>query len=179
MRRLWIAFLIALLIALVSVPQLLVHALAASRNNTSGLKVELAAENAQPRQVEDTTQEAIVRDYASAWRALEQSLGNSGDSGLAANFAGTALDQLQSRLDGQRKSGVRTRYVDRGHQLEAVFYSPEGSAMQLHDTAQVEIQTYDGGTLLSSQPVTLHYVVLMTTAEDRWKVRLLEGVAGF
>lgn len=179
MKRLWIAFFIALLIALVSVPQLLVHALAASRNNTSGLKVELAVDKAQPREVEDTTQEAIVRDYASAWKVLEQTLGNNGDSGLALNFAGTALDQLQSRLDSQRKSNVRTRYVDRGHKLEAVFYSPEGSAMQLHDTAQVEIQTYDGGTLLSSQPVTLHYVVLMTTAEDRWKVRLLEGVPGF
>lgn len=179
MKRLWIAFLIAALIALVSVPQLLVHALAASRDNNSGLKIELAVDKAQPREVEDTTQEAIVRDYSSAWKALEQTLGNNGDSGLAANFAGTALDELQSRLDAQRKSNVRTRYVDRGHKLEAVFYSPEGSAMQLHDTAQVEIQTYDGGTLLSSKPVTLHYVVLMTTAEDRWKVRLLEGVPNF
>lgn len=176
MTRLWIAFLIAFLIALVSAPQLLVHALAAPRNNTSGLKVELAVEKAQPREVEDTTQEAIVRDYASAWKAMEQSLGNNGDSGLAANFAGTALDELQRRLDSQRKAGVRTRYIDRGHKLEAIFYSPEGSAMQLHDTAQVEIQTYDGSTLVSSQPATLHYVVLMTTAEDRWKVRLLEGV---
>jgi hypothetical protein len=176
MKRLWLAFLIAVLVTLFCAPRLIVHAFAASRSNTSGLKVELAADKAQPRQLEDTTQEAIVRDYASAFKAMEQTLGSNNDSGLAANFAGTALDNLQSRLNSQRKTGVRTRYVDRAHKLEAVFYSPEGSAMQLHDTAQVELQTYDGGTLVSSKPVTLHYIVLMTTAEDRWKVRLLEGV---
>ena len=83
---------------------------------------------------------------------------------------------MKSRLEGQQKNGLRTRLIDRGHKLEAVFYSPEGSAMQLRDTAQLEIQVLNGGQVIHSEQTTLHYIALMTTAEDRWKVRLLEEV---
>ena len=153
--------------------------LAASRSNGSGVNIQLSFDKAEPRQLEDTTQQAIVRDYGSAWKSLENSLSSSANSALDANFTGTALDELQSRIAAEKKTGIHTHYVDRGHKLEAIFYSPEGSAMQLHDTADVEIETYDGGKLLSSKPATLHYVVLMTTAEDRWKVRLLQAVPQF
>lgn len=153
--------------------------LRARANDVSGVKVEIATEQAQPREVEDSTQKAIVRDYTAAWKAMEASLESNQDAGLAAQFSGNALQQLQDKLQAQKKNGLRTRFADHGHKLSAIFYSPEGSAMELHDTAQLEIETLDGSKVLHSEPVTLHYVALMTTAEDRWKVRLLQGVPSF
>jgi hypothetical protein len=153
--------------------------LGARANDAPGVKVEISTEQAKPREVEDSTQKAIVRDYTAAWSAMEASLESNQDAGLAAQFSGNALGQLQDRLQAQKKNGLRTRFTDRGHKLSAIFYSPEGSAMELHDTAQLEIETLDGSKVLRSEPVTLHYVALMTTAEDRWKVRVLQGVPDF
>jgi hypothetical protein len=139
-------------------------------------KVQLSTDSATPRQVEDTTQKAIVRDYTAAWAALIAALANNQPGALDASFAGDAHDQLALRVVNQRKAGLRTQITDRGHKLEAVVYTPEGSAMQLHDTAQVEVQIMDGDKVIHSERATLHYVVLMTAAEDRWKVRVLEEV---
>ena len=69
--------------------------------------------------------------------------------------------------------------MDKGHKVEAVFYSPEGSAMELHDTAQVQLQLMDGSKVIHSEDATVHYVVLLTAAENSWKVRVLEAVPRF
>ena len=170
-----VVLLLFALFAASNAPQVLLRAFAASPSKPA-LDVRLTAENAQPRQVEDTTENAIVRDYSAAWKSLEISLAQNRDDQLTANFTGSALEQIRARLEGQKKNGLRTRVIDRGHKLEAVFYSPEGSAMQLRDTAQLEIQVLDGSQVLHSEQATVHYIALMTTAEDRWKVRLLQEV---
>jgi len=71
------------------------------------------------------------------------------------------------------------RYTDRGHQLEAVFYSPDGSAMQLRDTAQLTREILDGDKVVKREDVTAHYYVLMSVAEDRWKLRSIQEVPSF
>ena len=48
--------------------------------------------------------------------------------------------------------------------------------MELHDTAQLQIQLLDGDKVVASQDVTAQYVVLMTAAENSWKVRVLQEV---
>ena len=63
--------------------------------------------------------------------------------------------------------------------MEAVFYSYDGSALQLKDTANVEIELMDGSTVVATQPATISYMVLMTPAENSWKVRDLEAVPSF
>ncbi len=98
---------------------------------------------------------------------------------LDLNFTGTANDKLTATIAEQRKSGLHQRIVDKGHTVDAVFYSPEGSAMELHDTAQVQLQLMDGDKVIHSEEATLHYVVLLTAAENSWKVRVLEAVPGF
>lgn len=144
--------------------------------SNSSVKVELDASAASPRAVEDTTEKAIVRDYGNAWSVLAAALANNRADGLASGFTGTARDRLAERVQQQRRTGLRTRYVDHGHKLQAVFYSPEGSAMQLHDTAKLEEQILDGDTVVSSRELTASYVVLMTVGEERWKVRLLQSL---
>ncbi len=139
----------------------------------------LNVQNAAPRQVEDTTQKAIARDYAAAWQALGDALEHNRPALLAANFVGTAHEKLEQTISEQRKSGLHQRYVDKGHRVNAVFYSPEGSAIELQDTAALQIQVLDGDKVLHSEDVTVHYVALLTAAENSWKVRVLEAVPAF
>jgi len=144
--------------------------------SNSNVKVDLDAAAAGPRALEDTTEKAIVRDYANAWAVMASALENNNAANLASGFTGDARERLATRVQQQRRAGLRVRYVDHGHKLQAVFYSPEGSAMQLHDTAKLEEQILDGDSVISSREVTASYVVMMTVGEERWKVRLLQGL---
>ncbi|HVZ17779.1 MAG TPA: hypothetical protein VG897_11715 [Terriglobales bacterium] len=138
-------------------------------------KVDLNVTAAGPRQVEDTTEQALQRDYAKAWNSMENALAENRSDLLNQDFVGVALDNLKERVAQQQQSGLHTRYIDHGHKLQAVFYSPEGSAVQLADTAQVEVQFLDGEKLLHSEQRTENYTVVMTAAENRWKVRVLQA----
>ncbi|HKW75428.1 MAG TPA: hypothetical protein VJN64_07880 [Terriglobales bacterium] len=131
--------------------------------------------SAQPREVEDSTQQAIVRDYSAAWKALKTSLANNTTGPLADNFTGFAFDRLSQRVKDQQQNGITTRIIDHGHKVEAVFYSPDGSSMELKDTASIETQVLDGSTVLHSDQAQVHYYAVLTGAEDRWKVRVLES----
>ena len=90
--------------------------------------------------------------------------------------------EREADRDHQRNSGKPdfiSAIVDKGHHVKAIFYSPEGSAMELHDTAELQIQVLDGDKVLHSEDVTMHYVALLTAAENSWKVRVLEAVPSF
>jgi hypothetical protein len=141
---------------------------------TNGPKVELKAAAAQPRQLEDTTEVAIARDYSVAWKALATALGENRADALDAGFVGVARNKFGKAVDDQNKAGLRRRYTDRGHKLEAIFYSPEGSAMQLRDVAQLEVEVLDGNTVIHREQIVQPYLVVMTVAEGSWKVRVLE-----
>jgi hypothetical protein len=160
----WLPVLLIALLALVY---------AAEKNTVS---VEMNASGAQPRQVEDVTEKAITRDYANAWKIMETALSENRTDQLGSGFAGVAQDNLEKRIEGQRASNLKTRIIDRGHKLEAIFYSPEGSALQVRDTAQLEIEYLNGNSVVHREQVTQKYLALLTVGEDRWKVRVLEEV---
>lgn len=141
--------------------------------------ISLNIQNAGPRAVEDTTERSVARDYTAAWKVMTQALDQNRTDILSSNFTGTANDKLVASISEQRKSGLHQQIVDKGHNVDAVFYSPEGSAMELHDTVQVQLQLMDGNTLIHSEDATLHYVVLLTAAENSWKIRVLEAVPAF
>ena len=151
-----------------------------ARVSASGAPVvSLNTGNAAPRQVEETTEKAVARDYAAAWQAMGTALEENRSDVLTPNFAGAAAEKLAATIEQQRKGGMRQHIVDRGHHVDVVFYSPEGSAMELHDTASLQLQLLDGSTVVHSEDVTIHYVVLLTAAENSWKVRVLEAVPAF
>jgi hypothetical protein len=147
-----------------------------SAAGNSGPKVELNAKAAQPRKLEDTTEIAIVRDYSAAWKALVVAMSENRSDALDAGFVGVAHNNLSQAIEQQKKAGLRRRYTDRGHRLEAIFYSPEGSALQLRDTAQYDLEILDGNTVIHREQITEPYLVLMTVAEGSWKVRTLESL---
>jgi hypothetical protein len=139
-----------------------------------GPKVQLNIANSRPREVEETTTKSITREYTTAWKTLADALANNRPDRIGASFVGTAEDQLRKQIAEQKKNGLTTKIVDRGHTLDVVFYSPEGSAMQLRDTAQLERQYLSGGKVVHSETVKQNYIVLMAVTGDRWKVRVLQ-----
>jgi hypothetical protein len=137
--------------------------------------VQLNVKNAQPREVEQITENAVLRDYTLAWQALGASLASNTLQPLNENFSGFALDKLTQRVKDQKEHGLTTRIIDRGHKVDAIFYSPDGAAIELKDTASIETQLLDGGTVIHSDQAQIQYYAIMTGAEDRWKVRVLES----
>lgn len=140
-------------------------------------QVHLDADGLAPRPIEELTGTTIVHHYAQAWRNMEDALGASQSGGLNEEFTGFAKDRLTQRIADQQRTGVHVHIVDHGHNLKAIFYSTDGTAMQLLDRVQLEIQTFDGNKLLETQSVPREYMVLMTPGADRWYVRDLEEIS--
>ena len=136
-------------------------------------QVELSVKNAEPREVEDVTQKAILRDYTLAWQAISTSLAGNTTQPLNENLAGFALDKFTQRVKDQKEQGLHTRIIDHGHKVDAIFY--DGAAIELKDTASIETQVLDGGTVIHSDQAQIHYYAVMTGAEDRWKLRVLQS----
>jgi hypothetical protein len=170
--------LIALAVALVITAVLPLWQTAAAAEPDT-VQVRLDASHIVPRPLEQLTGQSIVKQYSSAWKNMETALSDNRPELLEESFVGYAQDKLAAQIKAQQKNGLAARYVDRGHQVQATFYSPEGSAVQLQDTAQLEIQLLDGGKVVSSQNVTRKYVAVITVVEDRWKVRVLDAVQEF
>ncbi|MGH9511798.1 MAG: hypothetical protein ACRD2U_06640 [Terriglobales bacterium] len=137
-------------------------------------EVSLNADNLGPRSIEDLTSKVVVRDYAFAWQTMAQALELNRADLLDGYFTGTAKQNLLQLIGDQTKTGVRVRYLDHGHKLEGLFYSPAGDAMQLRDHAHLEIDVMDGQKVIHTEEVNLQYMVLMTPGADRWLVRDIE-----
>jgi len=150
--------------------------LAAGPGSDSGIQVQFSDEGAGPREIEDATAAAVTRDYGIAWKSVETALSDNRTEALDAGLIGFARDRMANRIGDQKRSGMHTRYVDHGHKVQATFYSPEGSTIQLRDVANVEVQVFDGDKIVSSENMTRSYIALMTVTEDRWKVRVLQEV---
>ena len=172
-RRL--VLLLGLALLLTGVAPMISRALAA---DDAGTALKLDTSQAGPRQVEDVTQEAVSREYAAAWRNLETALEENRTDILDKSFVGRAQQRFTDQIEAQKKNGLKTRLVDRGHKVKAVFYSPEGSAIQLIDSADLEMQVLDGNDVVYSKPVQREYIAIMTVTGSGWRVRVLESAPG-
>ena len=98
-------------------------------------EVHLDADGLAPRPIEELTGTRIAQCYAIAWQDLAQALEYGQPGNLGDDFTGFAKDRLIKRVAEQNQTGVHVRIVDHGHSLKAVFYSADGSAMQILDRA--------------------------------------------
>lgn len=143
------------------------------------IAVQLDISKAGPRKIEAQTEGRILADYRVAWANIAQGL-NTNDAGpFDAVFVGAAKKSLEAKVADQQRSGVMTRYSNQTHQLQAVFYAPEGDLIELHDTAELDTQVLAGGKQIHQDHGVHRYVVLMTPASDRWVIRELTEVARF
>ncbi|WP_158748699.1 hypothetical protein [Acidobacterium sp. S8] len=128
-----------------------------------------------PRQLQGQTQSAVIRDYLQSWQSLHTALDQNNAALLDPDFVGTAHDKLAATIQQQASLGIRTRYQDRAHDIQIVFYSPEGLSIQLIDNVDYDTQVLDHDKVLTTQRVHARYVVVLTPAEARWRVRLFQA----
>lgn len=145
----------------------------------SAPQVTLSVAKAVPREVEALTQRSIVRDYKFAWANLDLALQSNSTAPLNGLLVGPAAAWLNDAVTSQRRNGMSSRYSNQVHKLDAVFYAPEGDVIELHDTAEYDLELFDGNKTIHTEHAVVHYVVLMTPAADRWVVRQLQSVPRF
>jgi hypothetical protein len=128
-----------------------------------------------PRRLEDQTKAAAIRDYLESWQGMNEALEQNQPSLLDEDFIGTARDKLADTIDEQAKAGIQTRYQDRAHHIQFLFYSPEGLSIELIDDAEYDVQVLDHDKPVSTVPASARYIVVLTPAEVRWKVRVMQA----
>lgn len=127
-----------------------------------------------PLKLAQQTETAAIRDYLQSWQSLQTAFDQNQAALLDADFVGTAHDKLTSAIDEEAKLGIHTRYQDRTHNIQIVFYSPDGLSIQLLDTVDYDAQILKGGAVLTSQHVRSRYVVVLTPTQVRWAVRIFQ-----
>lgn len=169
-RGLWLKALSLIVLFALAWPLPTIHA--ASPTLVQSTIVDTAS--ASPRPVEETTAVAIQRDYGQAWQSLISALEENRAEMLEENFTGAAREHWQDAIHAQRQNGFSRRILDHGHRLQVKFYSLDGSALEAIDAADLEIQYCEGSRLLFSEHIQARYLVLLTPAENSWKVRILQ-----
>jgi hypothetical protein len=130
-----------------------------------------------PRILADQTATAVVKNYIESWQSLRAALEENRSELLDRDFVGTAKQKLTDTIQQQTKLGMRTTYQDRSHDIQIVFYSPEGLSVELIDNVEYDVQISDKDKVIATQPVHARYVVVMTPTEVRWRVRVQQAAA--
>jgi hypothetical protein len=127
------------------------------------------------RALPEQTATAAIRDYLQSWQNLRSAFEQNRAGLLDPAFVGTARDKLAETIQQQTALGIRTRYQDRAHDIQIVLYSPEGLSIELTDDVEYDLQTLDGDKVKTTQHVNARYVIVLTPAEVRWRVRVFQG----
>jgi predicted PhzF superfamily epimerase YddE/YHI9 len=127
------------------------------------------------RPLQKQTETAAIRDYLQSWQSLRAALEQNRPDLLDQSFVGTALDKLTDTMHQQEAAGIQVRYLDRAHELKIISYSPEGLSIQLTDNVEYDQQVIDHDKVLTNRRVRARYVVVMTPAEVRWRVRVFQA----
>jgi len=128
-----------------------------------------------PRPLEGLTATAVVRAYLESWQSLAAAMEQNSPGLLDQDFTGTAKTKLTETMHQQALLGIHTRYRDHSHDLRIVFYSPEGLSVQLTDNVVYDQQVMVNGKVLATQRVHARYIVVLTPAEQRWRVRVFQA----
>lgn len=127
------------------------------------------------RPLEQLTKTSVVNDYLHSWKSFSQAFSQNNPSLLDQDFVGTSLRKLTGTIAEQRKLGLRTRYQVLSHNLQIVFYSPDGLSIQLTDSVDYNEQIVRNGNVLASHPMHARYLVVMTPSQTRWQVRFFQA----
>jgi len=138
--------------------------------------VRIEAANLQgSRPLQEQTGRAAIRDYLQSWQALTAALEQNRADLLDPDFVGSAKDTISATIQQQAALGISTRYQDRAHDVQLVFYSPEGLSIEMTDNVEYDLQLLDHGRVKTVQHVSARYVIVVTPAEVRWRVRVFQG----
>lgn len=150
---------------------------AASVDGAAQASVHVEPTNLQgPRPLQEQTGTAVIRDYLQSWQSLRAAFEQNRADLLDSDFVGTAQEKLTDTIQQQARLGIRTQYVDRAHDLQIVFYSPEGLSIELTDKVEYDVQVLDHDKVTTTQRLSARYIVVLTPAEVRWRVRVFQAV---
>ena len=127
------------------------------------------------RPLEKQTEASVIRDYLQSWKSMRQALDENQAADLDQDFIGAARDRLGETIAAQARSGIHSHYQDRSHDLQIVFYSPEGLSIQMTDNVEYEQQVLDKDKVLATKVIHQRYLVVLTPSEVRWQVRILQA----
>jgi hypothetical protein len=128
-----------------------------------------------PRVLQEQTQGAVIRDYLQGWQSMGAAFDQNRLDVLDRDFVGTARDKMAEAIQQQSAAGIHTRYQDKSHDIQIVFYSPEGLSIQLIDNVEYSAQVLNGDKVETTQQVRARYVVVLTPTEVRWRVRVFQA----
>jgi hypothetical protein len=128
-----------------------------------------------PRHLQEQTGAAAIRDYLQSWGAFSAAYAQNRSDLLDPDFVGTARDTLANSIQQQARLGIRTHYQDRAHDIQIVFYSPDGLSIELTDAAEYDVQFIEHDRVKTTQHVSARYLIILTPAEVRWRVRVLQA----
>lgn len=150
---------------------------AVSVDGAAQASVHVEPSNLQgPRPLQAQTGTAVIRDYLQSWQSLSAAFEQNRADLLDPDFVGAAQEKLRDTIQQQARLGISTRYVDRAHDLQIVFYSPEGLSIELTDKVEYDVQVLDHDKVITTQRVSARYIVVLTPAEVRWRVRVFQAV---
>lgn len=129
-----------------------------------------------PRTLEQQTADAVVRDYLESWQSMRTALNENNAAALDRDFTGQAKEKLAKTIEQQAKLGIHTQYTDTAHDVQIVFYSPEGLSVELTDKVDYDVRVFDHDKPAGTQHVSVRYVVVLTPSEVRWRVRVFQAV---
>lgn len=130
-----------------------------------------------PRTLQQQTAAAAIQYYLQSWQSLRVAMEQNREDALDPAFVGTAKDKLATTIQQQAKLGIHTSYEDRAHDIQIVFYSPEGLSIELIDRVEYDVQIVDHDRVKTTQRVNATYVIVLTPAEVRWRVRVFQAVS--
>jgi hypothetical protein len=128
-----------------------------------------------PRSLPEQTGTAAIHDYLRSWQSLSAAFEQNRADLLDPAFVGTARSKLALAIQQQATLGISTRYQDRSHDLQIVFYSPDGLSIELVDKVEYDVQVLDHTRVKTTQHLNARYVIVVTPAEVRWRVRVFQG----
>ena len=129
-----------------------------------------------PRPLEPQTERAAVRDYVQSWQLMATAFEQNRADLLSQDFVGAAMDKLSSAIKEQSALGMSTHYRDVSHDIQFLFYSPEGLSIEFVDTVKFDVQVFDRGRLVATRHENARYLVVLSPAEVRWRVRVFQAL---
>ncbi|MGD0910795.1 MAG: hypothetical protein ABR928_02810 [Terracidiphilus sp.] len=154
----------------------LVFAIASQAASQANVRIEPPAAQQGPRELQEQTASAAIRDYLQSWQSLSAALKQNRSDLLSTYFAGTALDKLGETMQEQVRAGLSTGYKVSSHDIQIVFYSPEGLSIELTDTVEYDMKVLEHGKLIANQHMRTRYIAVLTPAVEQWKVRVFQAM---
>jgi hypothetical protein len=127
-----------------------------------------------PRPLEKQTAATAIQYYLQTWQSLQSAFDQNRAELLDADFVGDAREKLGKAIQEQAALGLHTHYRDRAHDLQIVFYSPEGLSIELTDDAEYDVEIFNHDKSETTQHVHARYVAVLTPSESRWRVRVFQ-----